>query len=288
VVAVGAVILLFQNLLDARPVAAGSSLLAYVLALPLLGKILFASFLIGVPVILVYAWRTGNRMEFEMMVAAMVLTTFNTVFWTLFEQAGSSLTLFADRNTDLSVFGLFSISAGQTQFFNALFIVTLAPLMTILWTKLAARGRAVDPGQVRRRPGGRGCGLPVPGLGHAVCRAGFQGFGVVAGRALPDPLGGRTVHLAGGDEHDHQALAGAHRRADDGRVVFVDCDGTICRRNRCAGGKRGDRGGEVTNLKLSLDTYTSVFNVIGWFAVGIGVILLLLSGVLRKLMHGVR
>jgi hypothetical protein len=35
-----------------------------------------------------------------------------------------------------------------------------------------------------------------------------------------------------------------------------------------------------------LDTYTSVFNVIGWFAVGIGVILLLLSGVLRKLMHG--
>jgi POT family proton-dependent oligopeptide transporter len=70
----------------------------------------------------------------------MILTTFNTVFWTLFEQAGSSLTLFADRNTDLSVFGLFSMSAGQMQFFNALFIVTLAPLLTILWGKLASRG----------------------------------------------------------------------------------------------------------------------------------------------------
>ena len=54
-----------------------------------------------------------------MMLVAMVLVVFNVVFWTLFEQAGSSLTLFADRNTDLSVFGLFSMSAGQTQIFNA-------------------------------------------------------------------------------------------------------------------------------------------------------------------------
>ena len=38
-----------------------------------------------------------------MMVAAMVLIVFNVVFWTLFEQAGSSLTLFADRNTDLAI-----------------------------------------------------------------------------------------------------------------------------------------------------------------------------------------
>jgi POT family proton-dependent oligopeptide transporter len=44
----------------------------------------------------------------------------------------------------------------------------------------------------------------------------------------------------------------------------------------------------VTNLKLSLDTYTGVFTVIGWIAVGIGVVLLALSGVLKKLMHGVR
>ena len=46
-----------------------------------------------------------------MMVAAMVLIVFNVVFWTLFEQAGSSLTLFADRNTDLHVIGNWSISA---------------------------------------------------------------------------------------------------------------------------------------------------------------------------------
>jgi POT family proton-dependent oligopeptide transporter len=71
------------------------------------------------PGILIWSYAKGTKAEFQMMIAAMVLITFNVVFWTLFEQAGSSLTLFADRNTDRSVFGLFSISAGQTQFFNA-------------------------------------------------------------------------------------------------------------------------------------------------------------------------
>ncbi|MGC6751691.1 MFS transporter, partial [Escherichia coli] len=65
---------------------------------------------------------------------------FNVVFWTLFEQAGSSLTLFADRNTNLSIFGWFTMTAGQTQSFNALFIVLLAPLMSMMWGALGKRG----------------------------------------------------------------------------------------------------------------------------------------------------
>jgi POT family proton-dependent oligopeptide transporter len=69
----------------------------------------------------------------------MVLIIFNVFFWTLFEQAGSSLTLFADRNTDRSVFGLFSISAPQTQNFNPICIVLFAPVMSALWTFLARR-----------------------------------------------------------------------------------------------------------------------------------------------------
>jgi POT family proton-dependent oligopeptide transporter len=77
----------------------------------LLGKALIACFGLGVPVILFWSWRAGSRAEFQMMVAAMVLITFNTVFWSLFEQAGSSLTLFADRNTDRHVFGDFALFA---------------------------------------------------------------------------------------------------------------------------------------------------------------------------------
>src|SRR3546814_16468442 len=81
---------------------------------------LFGAFLIGVPAILIWSWAKGSKVEFQMMVVEMVLINFNVVFWTLFEQAGSSLTLFADRNNELSVFGLFTLSAPQTQHFHPL------------------------------------------------------------------------------------------------------------------------------------------------------------------------
>ena len=105
------------------------------------------------------------------MLAAMVLIVFNVVFWTLFEQAGSSLTLFADRNTDLSVFGLFTITAGQTQFFNPVFIVILAPsVQHHVDLAREARTGADDADQVRDRAGGRRHRLPGPGLGFEIRR----------------------------------------------------------------------------------------------------------------------
>lgn len=137
---------LFTNLMNAPEPAPGTGIVGYVLSLPLMGKLLFGSFLIGVPAILLWSWFAGSRQEFQMMVVAMVLVTFNVVFWTLFEQAGSSLTLFADRNTDLSVFGLFSMSAPQTQQFNPLSIIIFAPIMSILWSALARRKVAPSGG----------------------------------------------------------------------------------------------------------------------------------------------
>ena len=47
-------------------------------------------------------------------------------------------------------------------------------------------------------------------------------------------------------------------------------------------------GGQVTNLKVSLDTYVGVFTTIGEVSIGIGIILLLLSFPLKYLMHGVK
>ena len=47
-------------------------------------------------------------------------------------------------------------------------------------------------------------------------------------------------------------------------------------------------GGEVTNLKVSLDTYNGVFWTIGLVAAGIGVLLLLISPLIKRWMHGVQ
>ena len=47
-------------------------------------------------------------------------------------------------------------------------------------------------------------------------------------------------------------------------------------------------GGQVTNLKVSLDTYTAVFQTIGIASIAIGVVLLILSPLIKKWMHGVQ
>ena len=47
-------------------------------------------------------------------------------------------------------------------------------------------------------------------------------------------------------------------------------------------------GGQVTNLKVSLDTYTSAFTTIAWYAIIAGVVLFVLSWPLQKWMHGVK
>jgi POT family proton-dependent oligopeptide transporter len=47
-------------------------------------------------------------------------------------------------------------------------------------------------------------------------------------------------------------------------------------------------GGQVTNLKVSLETYAGVFEKIGFFSIGIGVLLLIISPLLKKWMHGVQ
>ncbi len=93
--------LLYVNLMNSVAPAAGSGIIGYIASLPLMGKLLFGTFLLGRAGILIWSFVAGSRTEFQMMLAAMVLIVFNVVFWTLFEQAGSSLTLFADRNTNL-------------------------------------------------------------------------------------------------------------------------------------------------------------------------------------------
>ena len=130
ILAVPVVVFLFTQPDELGPGGSQVGIIGYLASLPIMGKLLFGTFLIGVPGILIWSFVKGSRAEFQMMCAAMVLIVFNVVFWTLFEQAGSSLTLFADRNTDRTCSGNWSISAPQTQFFNAFFIVLLAPVFS--------------------------------------------------------------------------------------------------------------------------------------------------------------
>jgi len=72
--------------------------------------------------------------------AILVLFLASALFWSAYEQAGSTLNLFAERNTnmhawDAPLWGLFRASYFQS--FNSFFIIGLAPVFAWLWVKLA-------------------------------------------------------------------------------------------------------------------------------------------------------
>jgi len=361
IAAIPVVLFLFYNLMNYVPPEAGSGILGYIMSLPIMGKFLFGTFILGVPIILIWSYRQGTKVEFQMMVSAMVLIVFNVVFWTLFEQAGSSLTLFADRNTDLAIqwtaplfamfratpityylfaaalsYGIFWLAwwffangeppatkrvmgmgflfvatvvtvllafakeglinqavyimpAGQTQIFNALFIVLLAPLFSVLWNAMAKRG--IEPGiplKFAIALMGVGAGFLFLVWGAKFAGPDFKvGLAWLAGLYLIhsvaelciSPVGlsmitklsiARIVGLMMGvwflSISVAQYVAGA--------VAQVASVETV--------------GGQVTNLKVSLDTYAGVFWTIGLWSAGIGLFLLLLSPLLKYWMHGVK
>lgn len=63
----------------------------------------------------------------------------SAMFWSGYEQAGSSLNLFADRHTDRRVAG-FEIPSGWFQSLHAVFVILFAPGVAALWIALTRRG----------------------------------------------------------------------------------------------------------------------------------------------------
>jgi POT family proton-dependent oligopeptide transporter len=289
--AVPVVVFLFSNLMNATEAEAGSGFMGYLASLPLMGKLLFGTFLISVPGILAWSYAKGTRQEAQMMTAAMILIVFNVFFWTLFEQAGSSLTLFADRNTDRDVFGLFAMSAPQTQNFNPISIVIFAPIMSALWIFLAKRGLEPSiPVKFSIALVGVGAGFLFLVLGSTFAGPdnNFQvGLWWLAGLYLIHSLAELCISPVGLSMITKLSIA---------RVVGLMMGVwflSISVAQYVAGlvaqfASVETVGGQVLNPKVSLDTYTSTFTTIAWIAIGAGVVLFLLSWPLQKWMHGVK
>jgi POT family proton-dependent oligopeptide transporter len=290
-IAVPVLVFLFSNLMNSKPAPEGSGFIGYLMSLSLMGKLLFGTFILAVPGILGWSFAKGTRVEAQMMTAAMVLIVFNVFFWTLFEQAGSSLTLFADRNTDRSVFGLFTISAPQTQQFNPFCIVLFAPVMSALWTFLAKRGLEPSiPVKFSIALAGVGAGFLFLVWGSTFAGTGNNwqvGLWWLGGLYLFHSLAELCISPVGLSMITKLSIA---------RIVglmmgvwFLSISVAQYFAGIVAQFMSVETvGGQVTNLKVSLDTYTSTFTFIAWVAIGAGVVLFLLSWPLQKWMHGVK
>ena len=279
---------LFSNLMAAPEPAAGTGFAGYLAALPVMGKLLFGTFVVAVPAILLWSYRHGSPQELRHMTAAMVLIAFNTVFFSLFEQAGSSLTLFADRNTDRSVFGLFELSAPQTQNFNPLAIIVLAPMMSALWGWLSRRN--LEPSI----PVKFAVGLIGVGAGFLFLVFGAQFAGSAARVGLWWLAGLYVIHSIAELCISPVGLSMITRLAI-ARIIGLMMGVwflSIAIAQYVAGALAQVAtiktvGGEVANLQSSLATYLGVFTQIGWVAVGFGLLLLALAHPLKRLMRGV-
>ena len=77
--------------------------------------------------------------ESKRLLVIMVLFFFSILFWMAFEQAGSSLNLFADKLTNNNVFGK-PFASSYYQSVNSLFLIALAPVFSWIWIGLGDRG----------------------------------------------------------------------------------------------------------------------------------------------------
>ncbi len=104
----------------------------------LVGAILIATGVVVLLGLLVYLIRLDDKVAKDRMAVALVLIVVSMVFWSFFEQAGSSMNLFTERNVDRRVFG-WTVPTEYFQSVNPLFILSFGLFFSWLWVKLARR-----------------------------------------------------------------------------------------------------------------------------------------------------
>ncbi|UEG50483.1 peptide MFS transporter [Ferruginibacter lapsinanis] len=100
-----------------------------------------------------------------------ILAFFVIFFWGAFEQAGASLTLFADRQTNRNFLGT-EISASYFQSVNPLAIILLAPLFTVIWGYLYKR--KLEPSSPKKMA----LGLLLVAIGYVIIAIAVKGIGI--------------------------------------------------------------------------------------------------------------
>jgi proton-dependent oligopeptide transporter, POT family len=208
--------------------------------------------------------------------AAMFLIFGSILFWALFEQAGSSLNLFTDRYVDRQ-----GVAASIFQSINPIYIILLAPLFAGLWTWLGRRG--LEPST----PAKFGLAMIQLGAGFLVLVFGSQMVGMenmtpvififliyllhTTGELCLSPVGLSAMNR----------LAPAHMASlIMGTWFFASATGNFAA-GLIAAATGAEGVGEEAGKQVVLDVYSTV----GWVAVGVGVGVMVISPLIKKLMH---
>jgi POT family proton-dependent oligopeptide transporter len=210
------------------------------------------------------------------------LFIFAALFWSGFEQAGSSLNLFADRYTDREMFG-WLMPASWFQSINAIFIIALAPLVGMIWIALANAGRELA------MPYKFGLGLIQLGLGFLVMVfAAKMAFANEMGAGPGWLVLTYLLHTMGELCLSPVGLSSVTKLAPKrlvGQMMGIWFMASALG-NLIAGLVAGRFSDEAIRAQPSL--MSDQFMVIFYFAAGSGVVMLLLSPWIKKLMGDVK
>jgi POT family proton-dependent oligopeptide transporter len=217
------------------------------------------------------------REDRDRIFAAMILIVGSILFWALFEQAGSSLNLFTDRYVDRG-----GVPASIFQSINPIYIILLAPLFAWTWTALGRRNLEPTAGAKF------GLALIQLGAGFLVLVAGANAVGIdvptpvififliyllhTTGELCLSPVGLSAMNR----------LAPAHMASlIMGTWFFASATGNFAAGLIAEATGSENASGEGAAKELVL----SVYSQIGWIAVAVGVGVILISPLIKKLMH---
>ncbi len=237
------------------------------------GNLLLAASVLTVGYILMTSFRQLPPVERHRIFAALFLIALSPLFWALFEQAGSSLSVYTDQQVDRTVLG-FDMPASWFQSVNSFFIITLAPLFGLLWTAMGKRG--IEPSA----PFKFGIGLILVGAGFFALILGAPAAGLTPaifvillymlhsmGELCFSPIG-----LSSMTRSSVPSMTGLMM----GTWFLATAAG-----NFIASLIAQATGGEGAGPGRVLEVYGRI----GWFAMGVGVVVLVLAPFVTKLMH---
>lgn len=228
-----------------------------------------------------------DPIERSRMIVLVVLTMSTVVFWALFEQSAASMTLYADRVMDRNLLGV-HWTAAQFGSLNALFIFLFAPVFAWLWTTLGRRG--LEPST----PVKFALGIAQAGLGFGALVVGASmpneaglvaGYWMVlayllhtCGELCLSPVGLSAVTKLAvpsvvGVMMGSWFLATAYSEFVAAQLAKLAAVETV--------------QGTVADVSVALASYTELFTNLLWVGLGVAALLLLISPILKKMMHGV-
>jgi POT family proton-dependent oligopeptide transporter len=121
--------------------------------------------------IIILTDKSLSGIEMKRIIVIFILAFFVIFFWGAFEQAGASLTLFADRQTDRHIFG-WEMPASYFQSVNPLAVIGLAGVFTLIWGFLYSR--KLEPSSPKKMA----IGLALVALGYVVIAIAVKGLGL--------------------------------------------------------------------------------------------------------------